>query len=82
MKRFFMYLKFYIELSSKELRKEALEAAKTYYRARPLRNAANPYPHPVDYSNRLIETQNFQRAYMERRRKDYALAKLSEWAQR
>jgi hypothetical protein len=71
-----------MELNSKELRKEAYEAAGVYYRARPLRTVANPYPRPVDYARRLTETQRFQQAYMERRRKDYALAKLSEWAQR
>lgn len=76
MKRFLLYIKFYLEPDGKKLRAEAFQAAKDYYAVRPLRTAAHPYPHPAEYTQRRESFQAFQRAYINSYRHDYAKAKL------
>ena len=62
--RLFWYLVYFFQAETSALRKEALAAAKEYYSIRPVRNAKNPYPHPIEYQRRLDETTAFQRAYI------------------
>jgi hypothetical protein len=76
MKRFLLYIKFYLEPNGKKLRSEAFQAAKDYYTVRPLRTAAHPHPHPAEYSQRREAFLAFQQAYMNQYRHDYAKSKL------
>lgn len=81
MRKVFRYLKYYFELNSKALHAEAFAAAKKYYASRPLRNVHNPYPTPSAYNFRREEFQAWQRGYINRRRSDYAKAKMTAYQQ-
>lgn len=71
-----MYLKYYWELDSKELRKEAYNAAVKFYRKYPVRSKDNPYPRVFDYDKRREEFLAYQRSYMHVKRSMHAKAMM------
>lgn len=77
MKKMFLYLKYYLGAETKALRKEAFDAAKRYYAAKPLRTNEHPYPHPIEYSRRREDFQAFQRGYINARCSEIAKTKLA-----
>lgn len=64
----FRYLKFYLEPSSKEVRRKAYQAAMDYYREKPFTN----------YDLRTREFQAFQTGYISAYRRAFAQSKLSQ----
>lgn len=80
MKRLFLYIKFYLEPDSKALRAEAFAAAKQYYALKPVRSATNPYPHPIEYTQRREQFQAFQRIYINAKRHEHARKRLESVA--
>jgi hypothetical protein len=76
MKRLFLYIKLYLEPNGKALRAEAFAAAKQYYVLRPVRSAKNPFPHPIEYTQRREQFLAFQRVYINAYRHDYAKKQL------
>lgn len=80
MKRVFLYIKFYLEPNGKALRAEAFASAKQYYALRPVRSAQNPYPHPIEYTQRREAFQAFQRVYINNYRHAHAKKRLESLA--
>ena len=74
--RFFNYIRFYLEPDGKALRAEAFEAAKKHYALRPVRSDKNPYPHPMEYTQRREQFQAYQRSYNTNYRHAHAMKRL------
>jgi hypothetical protein len=77
-KKTFLYLKYYFEISDKQLRGLAYTAAKNYYNKIPLRSKANPNPSVIEYEQRRNEFLRYQRAFIATYRHQYATNKLNQ----
>lgn len=75
--RVFRYVLYFLQAETKELHKEAFEAAKQYYATKPLRTAKNPNPRVVEYNARREDFVAFQRGYINQRCHEIATAKLA-----
>lgn len=77
-KKAFLYVKYYFEISEKDLRALAYAAAKNYYRKIPLRSKANPTPSVIEYEQRRNDFLRYQRAFIATHRHEHAMNKLSQ----
>jgi hypothetical protein len=75
-RRAFLYFKHYYSLDSRQLRKEAYNAAVKFYKKYPVRSKDNPYPRAFEYDKRREEFKAYQRSYIRVKRSMHAKAMM------